>query len=207
VCLFIADYWPPFLSHLHGDFTVADVGGGQTAKDPSGWTPDLINVRLNDKAEALDEKIESDRRSNRDRFLFVIAVVALGWNELQRRLVTLNHAHEQQVATLAATVTSDKYESDKTALDVRVTKVETGQAASEVRAATSEQAAARAEGAARSAREDQFGGRSEQRQQRALILSVAAIVVSIIVAVGLYYASHHGTTTICFNSQKVEIPC
>jgi hypothetical protein len=185
-------------------------GGGQTEASPSGWTVDTSKVYL-------DDKIESTRQSGRERFLFLAVVIALGWNELQRRLVTLNHAHEQHESTLAATVSSVKYESDRKQEDARLSKVEQAVLAAGVAQQTSETTQARSEGAARAARDEAYTGRQSHKQSLALTISAVAIVVSIILAIGIYLATKHSAivvptpttapATVCLNVQKAEIPC
>ncbi len=130
--------------------------------------------------ELHDEKIKADRTAVTIAGAALAVIVGLGWHEIQRRLVVLNHAHEQHEDTLAASVTADKYESDKKAGELRLAAIETKQTASEERERGSERAASRAEGV----RSEQ---RTGQRQTVALILSAAAIIVTVIIAITVSY--------------------
>lgn len=170
---------------------------GETESDPSGWTPDLLS-------RYLGEKIDRDRQTSKERFAFICVVVGLGWNEIQRRLVTLNHAHEQQKDTLDASVTSDKYESDKLAQNARISGIESKLIASETRERSTADEASRQAGARAEQKSDTAGGRTAQRQTVAIALSALAITVTIFLAV---YATRHrtspGTTTV---TQTVTTP-
>lgn len=152
---------------------------GETEREVSGWTVDTLK-------ELHDREIGADRRLGRACFAFVCVTVALGWNEIQRRLLTLNHAHEQHEATLAASVTSDKYDSDKGALDKRIGSLEQAQATARTREqAVSDEAIRSAQRSLLTRDEERTDGAfaaTTSRQTIALLLSAVAIAVTIAVA-------------------------
>lgn len=138
-----------------------------------GWTVDTLK-------ELHDREIQADRVLNRVLFGSVAVIVALGWNELQRRLITLNHAHEQQVATLAATVSSEKYDSDKSGLQTRLATIEGKQVASETKAQSAAEEAARLSGARGETVATGFNMATAKRQVGSLWIAGGALLVAIV---------------------------
>jgi hypothetical protein len=147
---------------------------GETEQHVSGWTTDTLK-------ELHDREITADRTLNKVLFGGVALVVALGWHELQRRLTTLNHAHENQVQTLAATVTSDKYESDKTALGTRLDNLEKRSLTAETKGQAAAEEAARLSGARGESSATGFSIGAAKRQTTALYIAMGSLGVSLIV--------------------------
>lgn len=156
---------------------------GETEREVSGWTTDTLK-------ELHDREIASDRRFGTLAVGAVCVVVALGWHEIQRRLITLNHAHEQHEQTLARSVTSDKYESDKKAEETRITGIEASLIASAQRERSAADEASRLAGARTAEHADRSGDSTARRQTIALVLSTAAIIATVVGLVVAYSRSH-----------------
>ena len=144
------------------------------------WTPEQVK-------ELSERESASDRRFNLLLSGAIVTVAALGWNEIQRRLITLNHAHEQQVATLAATVSSDKYESDKSQLAVRVAGIESRQLTSDTKSQAAAEEAARLSGARGENVATGFSVGAAKRQGYALVVSLVALGTSVVVVVASFF--------------------
>jgi len=159
---------------------------GETEREVSGWTTDTLK-------EMHDREIGASRRLGGVLIGSLAVIVALGWHEIQRRLITLNHAHEQHEDVLARSVTSEKYESDKKAEETRIGAIESRLVASDTRERTVADESARAAGARAEQKSDTSGVDAARRQTIALLISLAAVIITI---VGLYALRQKPTVVI-----------
>jgi hypothetical protein len=99
-------------------------GGASRSTDPAAGTSSATDVSLR---EYLNEKIESDRTLNRERFAFAAVIGGVIWFFIERHLGDLNHENARVAKVSENSVSSDTYlaneqqrksEADK--LDVRL---------------------------------------------------------------------------------------
>lgn len=85
-------------------------GGASRSTDPASGTSSATDVSLR---EYFNEKISGDRKTNRDRFVFVAALGGVIWFFIERHLADLNHENARVAAVTEKSVSSDTYEANE----------------------------------------------------------------------------------------------
>jgi len=85
-------------------------GGASRSTDPAVGTSSATDVSLR---EYLNEKIDSDRQTNRERFGFLIALGCTIWFFIERHLKELNHENARVAKVSENSVSQDTYTANQ----------------------------------------------------------------------------------------------
>ena len=101
--------------------TREDGGGASRSTDPAAGSSAATDVSLR---EYLNEKIEADRKLNRERFAFAAVVGGVIWFFVERHLTDLNHENARVAKVSEASVSSDTYVANERQRQSEQTKLE-----------------------------------------------------------------------------------
>lgn len=85
-------------------------GGASRSTDPAGGTSSATDVSLR---EYLGEKIHDDRRTNKERFAFLLTVGGIIWFFIERHLADLNHENARVGKISESSVSADTYQANE----------------------------------------------------------------------------------------------
>lgn len=165
-----------------------NVGGGASrSTDPAAGSSAATDVSLreylSERIERTNERLRSDRTTNRDRFAFVAAIGGVIWFFIERHLADLNHENARVAKVSENSVSSDTYraneqqrksEADK--LDTRLAKYDENFTRTLSR-----------EDLTRETRGDRIASRNSGSNQLRAIAAAIAVALSLLTYATLHY--------------------